>query len=55
MMEDLLDLIQAEGVLLGDYVTAFTEALGYLQEKGNSADRTNTANWFNWAAGYDEF
>ena len=33
----------------------FTEALAYLKGPGWSTDRTNTANWFNWAAGYGHF
>lgn len=33
----------------------FTLALQYLQLQGNNPLRTNTANWFNWAAGYGPF
>lgn len=33
----------------------FAQALVYLKLPGWSTDRTNTANWFNWAAGYGEF
>ena len=33
----------------------FEDALVYLKLKGWSTDRTNTANWFNWAAGYGPF
>lgn len=33
----------------------FAEALAYLKLQGWSTDRTNTANWFNWAAGYGPF
>jgi len=39
---------------LGDGHT-FAELLGYLEGPGWSADRTNTANWFNWAVGYRPF
>ncbi len=35
---------------LGPWFT-FDLALQYLQLPGWSTDRTNTANWFNWAAG----
>jgi len=40
---------------MGDPTFEFLDALGYLKLKGWSADRTNTANWFNWAAGYGHF
>ena len=33
----------------------FAQALENLQLPGWSEDRTDTANWFNWAAGYGPF
>jgi len=33
----------------------FEQALEYLKLPGWSADRTNTANWFNFVAGYGPF
>ena len=51
MMDGYLAAINAE---LGASYT-FAELLGYLEEKGWSEDRTNTANWFNYVAGYGAF
>lgn len=50
-MDDLLEAIQDE---LGLWFT-FELALERLQRRGWSAQRTRTANWFNWAAGYGPF
>jgi hypothetical protein len=51
MMQAFLDAINAQS---GMSLT-FEEALENLNLRGWSADRTNTANWFNWAAGYGPY
>jgi len=51
MMDDLLEAINAESGL----GLTFEQALAYLEGPGWSDDRTNTANWFNWASGYGPF
>jgi len=54
MMEGFLTAIHNEHTVPGPQFT-FKEALDYLKLPGWSKDRTNTANWFNWAAGYGPF
>ena len=51
MMENLLAAINAEIPANYDFPTL----LEYLEEPGWSTARTNTANWFNWAAGYGPY
>jgi hypothetical protein len=51
MMDGYLAAINAE---LGASYT-FAELLAYLEGPGWSADRTNTANWFNYVAGYGPY
>jgi hypothetical protein len=55
MMDDLLDIINAKITSLGYPALTFEDALNYLKGPGWSADRTNTANCFNWAAGYGAY
>jgi len=52
MMDGFLAAIKAKSGMSG---FTFQQALAYLKLQGWSADRTNTANWFNWAAGYGPF
>jgi hypothetical protein len=52
LMDTYLTKIQGKPGMAG---FTFEDALAYLKLKGWSADRTNTANWFNWAAGYGPF
>jgi len=52
MMDSFLAAIKAKPGMSG---FTFEQALAYLKLPGWSADRTNTANWFNWAAGYGPF
>jgi len=52
MMDGFLARIKAKPGMSG---FTFEQALAYLKLQGWSADRTNTANWFNWAAGYGPF
>jgi len=52
MMDGFLAAIKAKPGMSG---FTFEQALAYLKLPGWSADRTNTANWFNWAAGYGPF
>jgi len=54
MMDDLLDAIHNYPYGSPPQFT-FEEALAYLQGPGWSANRTNTANWFNLVAGYGPF
>ena len=54
MMLGFLTAIHNEPTIPGPQFT-FEQALAYLKLPGWSTDRTNTANWFNWAAGYGEF
>jgi hypothetical protein len=51
LMDGYLAAINAE---LGASYT-FAELLAYLEGPGWSADRTNTANWFNYVAGYGPY
>jgi len=60
-----LDGVKLTDALMDGYLAAintalgtsftFAQLLGYLQGPGWSADRTNTANWFNFVAGYGPF
>jgi hypothetical protein len=60
-----LDGVKLTDTLMDGYLAAiqgylgaeftFGQALEYLKGPGWSTDRTNTANWFNWAAGYGPF
>lgn len=52
MMESFLNAIKAQP---GMSSLTFEQALAYLNLPGWSTDRTNTANWFNWAAGYGPY
>jgi len=52
MMDGFLAKIKAKPGMSG---FTFQLALEFLKLPGWSADRTNTANWFNWAAGYGPF
>ena len=58
LTNDLMDeyLTAITTYLYGPHPTfTFEQALVYLKLPGWSTDRTNTANWFNWAAGYGPF
>ena len=52
MMDGFLDDINEA---LSPASFTFEQLLEYLQGPGWSADRTNTANWFNYVAGYGPY
>lgn len=55
LMDGYLAAINAQLTIMGYPTISFDQALAYLKLPGWSTDRTNTANWFNWAAGYGPF
>ena len=55
LMDGYLAEINAVLIGWGYSPITFDQALANLQLQGNNPLRTNTANWFNWAAGYGPF